>query len=125
MLETTSSAQLTPSDVLRFARLGRGETVETQGSPDQAQLARAMAAMANSRGGVILVGVGEGGEISGVDDRAGAAGAITAAVSATRPPLTEKVRFYPVMVEERVVVVVEVAEDDEGVYSSGGSFPRR
>ncbi len=125
MLETITSAHLSPADVVRFARLGEGETVAFRGDADDAELARTMAAMANSRGGVILVGVTQSGEIRGVTDPPSASASLALACRATRPVLSEKVQFYPVAVERHVVLVIEVGEEDEAVYSYAGSFLRR
>lgn len=57
---------LGPDDILRLAAGGEGRNLEfKQGLPRDEKVARTLAAFANTRGGILLVGVGDRGEVLG------------------------------------------------------------
>jgi len=85
--------ELGPEELARRIAAGEGKTLEfKRGLPGDAKLARTLAAFANTRGGLLLIGVGDRGERVGAPHpRATLAEVRRVAAEALEPPLAPQV----------------------------------
>ncbi len=115
--------ELDSAQILALAAAGEGKTVEfKRGLQHDAKLARTLAAFANTRGGILLVGIGDDGEILGAPHPPRTREHLHAiARERVEPPL--EVETELVRVKEKPIVVCSVpfsaarphaAIDDEG-----------
>lgn len=116
---------MTPEQVLQLVNAGESETLEFKTAlPDPAQIARHLAALANARGGSLVLGASEQGgapHVVGVDaDRAEIY--VGKAVQFLEPPPAVSTTRTFVGTEE--VVVVEVAAGRGLTLAPGGLFVR-
>ena len=106
----------------RLIRQGESQEVEFKSStPTPQDIAKHVAAFANTNGGALVLGVKEPGEIVGVDEQR-ARGAIETARQYLSPVPEMKVQSPNV--HGRVVVVVQVAASEELHSAMGGYFGR-
>jgi len=106
----------------RLIRQGETEEVEFQSSvPTLQVIARNLTALANTNGGVMILGVKEPGEIVGVDEQRARA-AIEEAQRSIAPPLA--INVHAMQVQGRPVVVAQVAASEELHAAMGGYFGR-
>lgn len=114
-----------PTDFRTLPSQGEGETVEFKRSvAELEQVVETVAALANTRGGVVLIGVGPTGEVIGVD-----VGQITGERIANRITGNTDPVIYPsvqvVDVDGRKVFAITVAESDNKPHLvSGRAFKR-
>jgi len=101
---------------------GEGPGLEFKLQADHpAQLAKAMAALANSQGGVILIGVDDGGQVVGADDPDLVERKLrNAGGTNCQPPLYPQVEH--IEVEGRCVIAVQVGEGLEKPYQANNLF---
>ena len=102
---------MTHDDLKRLVALGEGLQIEfKQRVPQPERIAREVIALANTRGGKVLVGVGDDGEIVGVKDPDEEVFALRAALDARgAPPVPLSVEGVRVS-RRREVLVVDVPE---------------
>ena len=115
----------TPTELLAVIAQGEGETVEFKRSvAELEQVVETVAALANTRGGLVLIGVGPKGEVAGVD-----VGQVTGERIANRIIGNTDPVIYPsvqsVEVADRKVFVIVVPESDNKPHlASGRAFVR-
>ncbi len=111
---------MTPSDLPALIAQGESETVEFKRSvAELEQVVETVAALANTRGGLVLIGVGPKGEIAGVDVGQVMGERIANRITGNTDPV-----IYP------SVQVVEVAgrsasRSETGFFSCGHGFSLR
>lgn len=106
----------------RLIRQGETEEVEFQSSvPTLQVIARNLTALANTNGGVMILGVKEPGEIVGVDEQRARA-AIEEAQRSIAPPLA--VNVQSLQVQGRPVVAAQVGASEDLHAAMGGYFGR-
>jgi predicted HTH transcriptional regulator len=111
-----------PEELERLIRQGESQEVEFKSStPTPQEIAKHVAAFANTNGGALVLGVKEPGEIVGVDEQR-ARGAIEMARQYLSPVPEMKVQSPNI--HGQVVVVVQVAASDELHSAMGGYFGR-
>lgn len=116
---------MTPSDLPALIAQGESETVEFKRSvAELEQVVETVAALANTRGGLVLIGVGPKGEIAGVD-----VGQVTGERIANRITGNTDPVIYPsvqvVEVAGRKVFAIAVAESDNKPHlATGRAFKR-
>jgi len=112
-------------DMLRLIAQGEGQQLEFKRSLAELDTAtRAVAAFANTDGGVLLFGVRDSGEIVGVDlGQSSRERIVNRITGATDPAVYPSVEY--VMVEGRVVVVVQVAASDNRPHLADGRAYKR
>lgn len=111
-----------PEELGRLIRQGESQEVEFKSStPTPQDIARHIAAFANTNGGALVLGVREPGEIVGVDEQA-ARGAIEMARQYLSPVPEMKVQSPNI--HGHIVVVVQVPASDELHSAMGGYFGR-
>lgn len=114
-----------PADLLALIALGESETVEFKRSvAEWEQVVETVAALANTRGGLVLIGVGPKGEVVGVDVGQVTGERITNRIIGNTDPM-----IYPsvqiVDVAGRKVFVIVVPESDNKPHlASGRAFVR-
>jgi len=114
-----------PADLLALIALGESETVEFKRSvAELEQVVETVAALANTRGGLVLIGVGPKGEVVGVDVGQVTGERITNRITGNTDPV-----IYPsvqiVDVAGRKVFVIVVPESDNKPHqASGRAFVR-
>lgn len=97
-------------ELKRLVAMGEGQHLEFKRKanfPDK--IVREMVAFANSRGGILLLGIGDNGELAGVRYPDGDAHVIREALKQCRPPLPLVEEFIPVG-NNRTVVRYEISE---------------
>ncbi len=114
---------LSAADILQLARVGESETVEFKLERErQPELGELFSALANGRGGIVLVGISDDGQVLGVQALRELDLRIHAAARGCRPALEEWLNIYTVEVEGKEVVVIHVPALENAVYSYGGSY---
>ena len=116
---------MTPSDLPALIAQGESETVEFKRSvAELEQVVETVAALANTRGGLVLIGVGPKGEIAGVD-----VGQVTGERIANRITGNTDPVIYPsvqvVEVAGRKVFAIAVAESDNKPHLAAGRAFKR
>lgn len=122
-LHSNLAMNIDSAQILALAAAGEGKTVEfKRGLQHDAKIARTLAAFANTRGGILLVGIGDDGEILGAPHPPRTREHLHAiARERVEPPL--EVETELVRVKEKPIVVCSVpfsaarphaAIDDEG-----------
>lgn len=111
-----------PEELERLIRQGESQEVEFKSStPAPQDIARHIAAFANTNGGALVLGVREPGEIVGVDEQR-ARGAIETARQYLSP--VPEMKIHSPNIHGHVVVVAQVAASDELHSAMGGYFGR-
>jgi ATP-dependent DNA helicase RecG len=114
-----------PTDLGSLLSQGEGETVEFKRSvAELEQVVETVAALANTRGGLVLIGIGPTGEVVGVD-----VGQVTGERIANRITGNTDPVIYPSVkvmeVDSRKVFAITVAESDNKPHlASGRAFKR-
>jgi len=118
--------RLNADEVLALAAAGEGQTIEyKQQKESQTDISALLVALANADGGIILFGVGDDGTISGVDKANKVEGTVKTASRNCQPSLATFLDSYPVEVEGKTVLVVQLLTNGEQVYSYKGVHRRR
>ncbi len=114
----------TAEDVTRALAVGPGARLACVPSANPARLAETLAALANTQGGLLLLGVNAAGKPTGISDPDAARAAVQAAGLLSAPPL---ILPQPGIVEldGRPVCVVEVPSGLPHVYSVAGRYLTR
>ena len=113
---------LTPDAVRALLQSGESETVEFKAAlRDPSTLARLIAAFANSKGGTILVGVGDHGEILGADLEEISRVFHAALSRLHRPP---KVDLDGATLDGKQIGVITIGKGNTLVLVEGGAFAR-
>lgn len=113
---------MTPEDVARLIARGENEQVEFKSSiPAPPDLAREIASLANTKGGTLVLGVSEPGEVVGIDEHR-ARELIASAQRYLSKPLPVAVNHLHV--HGHPVVVARVDPSPDLVAASGGYYGR-
>jgi hypothetical protein len=119
--------EIGPDDVLLLIKQGEGELIEWKDSrilTSPAKLARSMVAMANHKGGLILIGVKDDGTIEGMEYKKGHEEYImNVATEKCSPPVRPKFRRVTIPNQGSVYVIKIVRKENEvrhGVKTKDG-----
>ncbi|MBC6934969.1 MAG: transcriptional regulator [Chloroflexi bacterium] len=112
-------------DLTNWLRSGRSAELDWLDAQTPVEtLAAHLAAMANSRGGTLLLGIGAGETVSGVDDAADTLDRLLQAALSLDPPL-----IIPLPEKrsagDKTVLVVRVPPGMPHIYAAGGRYLRR
>ena len=109
-------------NILKQIQPGESATLEfKEALPGKNELAKLIGALANSEGGRILVGVGDRGQIVGIEwsDETGRFIA-EVATNNCQPPI--RVKIEPLEVEGKRLICIEVPQAEGMLHSAGGRF---
>ena len=111
---------LDPADLPALIAQGESETLEFKRSTAELdQVVQTVAALANTRGGRVLIGVGSDGRIAGVD-----IGQVTLERVANQITGNTDPKIYPslevITAGERAVIVITVTESDDKPHEAAG-----
>jgi ATP-dependent DNA helicase RecG len=124
---TRSAAELTSEELAALIARGQGESLAfLPASPHPTRLAETLVALANTHGGLVLLGVSAGGKAQGIDDvgEAAAAESITAAGLMAGPPvILPPPRFA--RLDGKLIAVAEVPPGLPHAYSINGRYLTR
>jgi len=117
--------RLTPEEIksiTRATRAGEGYNAEfkVRAPAKVKELSQEVCAFANSGGGCLLIGVGEGGTIEGAEINNSKRSAIQDAIREISPGLHAE--LYPVMVDNKTVWVIEVLSGNDKPYVLSGAI---
>jgi ATP-dependent DNA helicase RecG len=112
-----------PEQVLAWTSQDEGQQIGFKlEHATEEEIAETLAALANSVGGVLLIGVGEAGALVGVDDVKGVTSRVYVAAHTTAPRLDELISVEEVVVEGHTIIVVTVPDDCTDTYMAGGGY---
>lgn len=113
---------LTAENITQLTEAGESETVEFKGEHEtQPDLGETLAAFANQRGGVLLIGVNDDGAVMGVSRRDRTESKLRAAARSCNPPL-EHIAIYTVKVGDKDIVVGELPTLSDSTYEQIYSY---
>lgn len=121
----TTPPRWTPDALRRLLGSGTDERIAyVAGSITPSRLAETLVAMANTHGGLVVLGIGPSGKIQGVTDPDGALATIQAAGLLSTPPLILP-RPHVVALEDKTVCIAEVPPGLPHAYSVNGRYLSR
>lgn len=113
-----------PDALRKLAVLPESEVLEFKTRvPPPSSVAKQISAFANTRGGTLIVGVREDGEIVGIRDPARAKAVLERAVESVSPPVA--VESETVTVDGKQVLVATVRRGTRSPYLAGGQALQR
>jgi len=117
---------MNPDELLQIIAQDEGQQVEFKlESEKQADLAEVIMAFANAKGGYLLVGVTDDGQIVGVENVKTIVDRLHAAARRIEPSLHTIVTVEPVQCDGKTVIVAWAPESLEATYSLSGRFKIR
>jgi ATP-dependent DNA helicase RecG len=116
---------LDPADLRALIAQGEGETLEFKRTVGEIKQAiQTVAALANTRGGRVIIGVNNDGRIIGVDPSQNTIDDVANQITSATDP-----KIYPslevVSTGERAVIVITVAKSDDTPHLAGGRAYKR
>jgi ATP-dependent DNA helicase RecG len=117
---------LSADDIRALVQAGESQTIEFKlDKENQPDIGELLASFANADGGIALFGVTDAGQVVGVERVNVVRSRVIAAARSCRPPLTAYVSTYPVAVDGKQVLVVQLPAPGDQIYSYAGVYRRR